>query len=103
MSLPSYSADNLSYTSEPDDSNTDAPPGSYPDREPSEGGDGEDGDSEVVVRDMDVQSIDSLLCPPSVSTPEAIGTCKLEGCSNPTFVDPITDLESEYCSWKHRE
>jgi len=102
MSLPSYSAGNLGHTSEPDDSNTDTPPGSDPDQEPSENGDGEDGDGEVVMGDMDVQSVESFVCPPSASTSETIGTCKLEGCSNPTFVDPITDLESEYCSWKHQ-
>jgi len=98
MSLPSYSANNLSYTSEPDNSNTNAPSASYPDRGPSENGDGGNSDSKVVMGDVDVQSIKSFICPPSVSTLETISTCRLEGCSNPTFVDPITDLESEYCS-----
>ena len=102
-SLPSYSAGDLDYTSEPDDPNTDAIPGSYLDREPSENGDGGDETDEVLIGNADVQSLESFVYPPSVSSAGSIGTCKLKGCSNPTFVDSITDLESEYCSRKHQE
>ena len=102
-SLPSYSASSLDYMSEPDDPDADALPGSYPNRESSENGDEGGGGDEMLVEDMDAQSFISFDHPPPVSTSEAIGTCRLEGCSNPTFVDSITDLESEYCSRKHRE
>ena len=30
-------------------------------------------------------------------------TCRLKGCNKPVFVDPVTHLESEYCSHRHRE
>lgn len=105
MSPPQYSAGSLGHTSEPDDSNADAILGqsSYQVRDPSENGDDGDGGDEVLVGDMDVQSIGSYVYPPSISASESIGTCRLRGCSNSTFVDSVTDLESEYCSWKHRE
>lgn len=105
MSLPSYSAGSLDYTSEPDDPNADAIPdqSSYPDRDLSEDGDEEDGEDEVSVGDVDFQSVKSSVYPPSISTSESTGTCRLEGCSSTTFVDSITDLESEYCSRKHQE
>ena len=98
MSLPSRSAGSLSYTSE--GSNLDPGPGqtSYPNRGP-----GEDGEDQLSVRDVDIQSVEGPIYPPSISTPESIGTCRLKGCSNPIFVDSITDLESEYCSRKHQE
>ena len=101
MSLPSYSAGSLDYTSEPDD----PIPGqsSYPDRDPSEDGDEEDGEDEVSVGDVDFQSVKSSVYSPSISTSESTGTCRLEGCSSTTFVDSITDLESEYCSREHQE
>jgi len=102
MSLPSYSTGSLGDASEPDVF-TDALPGSYPDQEPGENEGGEDSGGDILMEDMDVQSIRSSVYPPSVSTSEAIGTCRLEGCSNPTSVDSITDLESEYCSQKHQE
>lgn len=76
---------------------------SCPDQDPSGyGDDGDEGD-EVLVGDADVQSIESFVYPPSISTSESIGTCRLAGCSSPTLVDSITDLESEYCSQKHQE
>lgn len=99
ITLP-YSPGSLRYTPEPDDSlNAEPIRVSHPDREPSENGDGGD---EVVERDGDVQSIGSFVYPPSVPALEMAGICRLEGCSKPTFVDSITDLESEYCSWKHQ-
>ena len=103
MSLPSRSAGSLSYTSE--GSNLDAVPGrtSYLDRDPGENGDTRDGGDGLVARDVDIQSVKGSIYPPSISTSESIGTCKLKGCSNLTFVDSVTDLESEYCSWKHQE
>jgi len=105
-SLPSYSAGYLDYASQPDDSDADAVPGSFLDQEHSENeneneNEGDEMD-EVLVDDVDVQSIESFVYPPSVSSSGSIGTCKLKGCSNPTFVDSITDLESEYCSQKHQ-
>jgi hypothetical protein len=101
--LPSHSASSLGHKSEPDASNTDALLGSYPDREPSENGGGEADSDDFIMGDVDVQSVESFVYPPSIPTSEAIGTCRLEGCSNPAYVDSITDLESEYCSRKHQE
>ena len=102
--LPSYSPGSLRYTPEPDNSlNAEPVRVSHPDREPSENGEGRDGEDEVVVRDADVQSIGSFVYPPSVPALEMAGICRLEGCSNLTFVDSVTDLESEYCSWKHQK
>ena len=71
--------------------------GSGSERDLSENGDDGDGRDKRIVREVDGQSIGSVL------PPESDGTCMLEGCSNPTFVDSITDLESEYCSRKHQE
>ena len=100
VKIPPRSPGGHDYTSKPDDSNTDAVPGSYPDWDPSENGDDGDG---VLVGEVDAQSIGSFVYPPSIPASESMGVCKLEGCSNPTLVDSITDLESEYCSWKHQE
>ena len=104
VTVPSYSSGILRYTPEPDNSLTAEPiPVSHPDREPSENGDREDAGDEVIVGDAEVQSIGSFVYPPSVPALEVAGICRLQGCSNPTFVDSITDLESEYCSRKHQE
>lgn len=103
ISLPSYSPGDLSYIRGPNDSNTHELPGSHPDREPSENRGEEDGGDDVLMEDVDVRSIKRFVYPPSVSTSETISTCRFEGCSNSAFVDSITDLESEYCSWKHQE
>jgi len=104
VTLPSYSAGSLRYTPEPDNSLSAEPiPVSHPDREPSENGGGGDEGDEVIVGDVEVQSIGSFVYPPSVPALEVAGICRLEGCPNPTFVDSITDLESEYCSRKHQE
>jgi len=35
------------------------------------------------------------------SNPSA--TCRLSGCDNPVFVDPVTRRAGEYCSQRHRE
>jgi len=102
MSLPSYSPGGADYMFEPDDSNTNALLGPYPDREPGKNGD--EGAGDEMLMDVDVLSVKSFAYPPSVSTSEKIpGICSFEGCSNPTFVDSITDLEGEYCSRKHQE
>ena len=29
--------------------------------------------------------------------------CRLQGCSNPVYVDPVSHRKSEYCSQRHRE
>lgn len=100
MTLYSHSTDSLDYISELDDSNTDAILGSDSDREPSEDGDGGEGGEEVFV---DAESIKSFVYLPSTPALETICTCRLEGCSSPTFIDSTTDLESGYCSWKHQE
>ena len=97
MSFISRSTQSLSCASEPDDT--------YPyfdvsdqrvdsDRDLSEDGDGRYGRDEFTVGEVNVQSI---------GPPDSVGTCTLGGCSNPTIVDSITDLESEYCSWKHQQ
>jgi len=88
LSNASHSTDSLSYAS-----------GDETGAVPGENGDGE----EVDVDDADGTSISCSIYPPSTAGSEQDGTCMLKGCSNPTFVDPITDLESEYCSWKHQE
>lgn len=99
MSLVSRSADSLSYASESDDTNPDVMGQRVdPERDPSKNGDSSDEGDESTVGDADFRSIRSV--PPSE---EVSSTCMLEGCSNPAFVDPITDLESEYCSQKHQE
>jgi hypothetical protein len=100
MDLTSPSAEDLSYTSEPDyssDADAITGPFSYPDEDPNENEDIGDGGDEPAEGDADVQSVESYNYPPS------IGPCGLRGCSNPAFIDSITDLESEYCSWEHQE
>lgn len=98
MSLVSRSAQSLSYASEPDDANPELTGQNVDsERDLSEDGGGQYGREESVGGEADVQSIGSALPPRSVDA------CMLEGCSNPTFVDSITDLESEYCSWKHQK
>ena len=104
VTLPSYSSGILRYTPEPDNSlNAEPIPVSHPDREPSANGDGGDAGDEVIMGDAEVQSIGSFVYPPSVPALEMAGICRLEGCSSLTFVDSITDLESEYCSWEHQK
>jgi len=97
LSQRSHSTDSLSYASEDED--TSAVPGqaSGPDEDA-----GKDGDV-VVVDDTDTASISYSVYPPSTVASDHGGICGLEGCSNPILVDPITDLESEYCSRKHQE
>ena len=97
LSQSSHSTDSLSYASEDED--TGAAPGrtSGPDQDAGKDGDG------AVVNDEDSASISYSVYPPSTVDSDHVGTCGLKGCSNPIFVDPITDLESEYCSWKHQE
>ena len=94
ISLSSHSTQSLSYTSEPGDPNPDAM--GQVERDLSDSGGGGDLGDEAFVGDDDVDMGD-------FSSLESTSTCLLEGCSNPTFVDSITDLESEYCSWKHQE
>jgi len=106
MDLPSYLPGSPSRITEPDyDSSAGPIPGqtSHPDRDPGGSGDGGGGGDELVVGSVDVDSIKSSDYPPSISASESVGICGLEGCSNPTFVDSITDFESEYCSQKHHE
>ena len=100
MDLTSPSAEDLSYTSEPDyssDADAITGPSPYPDQDPNENEDIGDGGDEPAEGDADVQSVESYNYPPS------IGPCELRGCSNPVFIDSITDLESEYCSRDHQE
>ena len=35
--------------------------------------------------------------------PKSASTCRLNGCENPVFVDPVTRRAGEYCSQRHRE
>jgi len=35
--------------------------------------------------------------------PKSSSTCRLNGCENPVFVDPVTRRAGEYCSKRHRE
>jgi hypothetical protein len=100
MDLTSPSAEDLSYTSEPgysSDADAITGPSPYPDEDPNENGDIGDIGDEPAEGDADVQSVESYNYPPS------IGPCGLRGCSNPAFIDSITDLESEYCSREHQE
>jgi hypothetical protein len=100
MDLTSPSAEDLSYTSEPgysSDADAITGPSPYPDEDPNENGDIGDIGDEPAEGDADVQSVESYNYPPS------IGPCGLRGCSNPVFIDSITDLESEYCSREHQE
>jgi hypothetical protein len=100
MDLTSPSAEDLSYTSEPDyssDADAITGPSPYPDEDSNENEDIRDGGDEPAEGDADVQSVESYNYPPS------IGPCGLRGCSNPAFIDSITDLESEYCSREHQE
>jgi len=98
MGLVSRSDQSLSYASEPDDTiHGMAGQRVDPASDFGEPADGRDETAEFFVGEVDVHSIGSF--PP----PESVSTCMLEGCSNPTFVDSITDLESEYCSWKHQK
>lgn len=89
------SSESLSYASEHEN----------PYRDPGENEEEEDGEEEyeLVAGDADTQSIDLSVYPPSTLAPDQIGICRLDGCSKPTFVDSITDLESEYCSLEHHE
>ena len=94
MSHTSHSTDSLSYASEEEDA------GAVPDQDAGNDGDGGD---ESGVDDAESASINYSVYPPSTAASEHVGICRLNGCLNTTFVDPITDLESEYCSWKHQE
>jgi len=99
----SHSSDSLSYASEDED--TGAVPGqaSGPDQATGKDGDSGPGGGGLFADEADTVSISYSVYPPSTVASDQRGTCELEGCSNSTFVDPITDLESEYCSWKHQE
>ena len=35
--------------------------------------------------------------------PKSSSVCRLNGCENPVFVDPVTRRAGEYCSQRHRE
>ena len=93
LSHTSHSTDSLSYASEDEDAGAGPGQASHPDQDA-----GNDGDVEG-----DTVSISYSVYPPSTAASEHVGICRMKGCSSPTFVDPITDLESEYCSWKHQE
>ena len=81
---PSYSNGSLGYTSEPDDSITDAPSGPCLDQ-----GRGLCGRRRRLIHR-------EFRLPAIYSTSEMVGTCRLEVCSNLTSVDSIIDLESKY-------
>ena len=101
---PPPSIERPSYASE--DSNTSAilVHASRRGRDTSEDADDEDRWNEVVMEDADTESSNSFVYPPPISGPEQIGACGLRGFMKPTsFVDPITDPENEYRSWKHQE
>ena len=97
LSQRSHSTDSLSYASEDEDTGVVPGQASGPDQDAGNDGDG------VAVDDADSASISYSVYPPSTVASDHGGICGLAGCSNSTFVDPITDLESEYCSWKHQE
>ena len=103
LSQRSHSTDSLSYASEDEDTGAVKGQGSGPDQDTGKDGDGGPGGDGVAADDADSASISYSVYPPSTVPSDHGGTCGLEGCSNSTFVDPITDLESEYCSWKHQE
>lgn len=94
----SGSAKSLTHASEHDDANPDATGQiDAPEPDPGHNGDGEDAQDDPFAGGVDAQHLESVL------PPEYVNLCRLEGCSSPTFIDSITDLESEYCSWEHHK
>jgi len=105
LSHRTHSTDSLSYASEEEDTGAVQDQASGHEQDAVKDGDevAVDNEDEVAVDNADTASISYSVYPPSTVASDHEGICALEGCSEPVFVDPITDLESEYCSGKHQE